>query len=336
MHTCEPLPEQQTNLVLPREQIDEHDTEHGREEVDDAHVRTRVGDTRREVHAREDRRDLDEAVHHREQRRLQRREPEVRDDELLLVRERVGHVVERGEEREEPRLRVRQRLDELLALPSLVLDTGLVLRDALHCEHALLGRQEPRGRRRVGEHEEEADGGDEGEDTGDDDQPLPGLEVARIRVEGSERDEAYDDLGYTAISYCMIGRDDANIPVPFIRTDRRSQAYQYRSRTHTMMSRTPVANSQRLFLASVEHARHDHKARRDRAFAHPEYEAASKETAEVLACGVAAERNTPHEDVQAIRTSGLHEARMSPETHLIHLPTGNRCSARFCGYSNTR
>lgn len=97
------------------------------------------------MHTREDRDDLDDAADHREQRRLKAREAKRRHDDLLLVRQAVRHVIQCGEEREEPRLRVEKRLiepdatlrvgtvttqngvkDILLLLEALVLDTRLV------------------------------------------------------------------------------------------------------------------------------------------------------------------------------------------------------------------
>ena len=116
-----------------------------------------------------------------------------------MVRERVRDVVEHGEQREEPCLRVRQRLDGLLALPPLVLDTRLVLGNALHDEDALVRGKEPRGPGGVGGHEETGRG-DEREDARDDDEPLSGLEVARMSVEDPERDEPYDELCCRAVS----------------------------------------------------------------------------------------------------------------------------------------
>ena len=125
-HTSEVLAREQTRLVAPREEVHKQDAHQVREEVDRADDRAPVREARGEAHPSEDRDDLDDTVDAAEERRLQVREAEGGDDERALVRERVGHVVERGEEREEPGLRVRERLVELLHLEVLVLDTGLV------------------------------------------------------------------------------------------------------------------------------------------------------------------------------------------------------------------
>ena len=76
--------------------------------------------------------------------------------------------------------------------------------DALDCDDTFFGGEEPCGRGGVGEHEEETGRGDEREDARDDDEPLPGLEVARVRVEGPERDEPYDDLCCRAVRIAVF------------------------------------------------------------------------------------------------------------------------------------
>ena len=72
----------------------------------------------------------------------------------------------------------------------------------------------------------------------------------------------------------------------------------------TASTLTPVANTQRLLLARVEHRADDHEARGDRAFAHAQDEPDSEETAKVLARRVRAERHAPNEDVQASPRQG--------------------------------
>ena len=91
---------------------DEEHAEEVGEEVHRADVRARVLESRSEVHARVDRHDLDHAVNAAKKGRLEVREPEAGDDDRLLVRETVRNVVERGEEREEPRLRISESFIE--------------------------------------------------------------------------------------------------------------------------------------------------------------------------------------------------------------------------------
>ena len=144
--TRRPLREQQPDLIAPRQEVDEQHADEVRDEPDRADDRARIRHARRDGDADPDRHDLDHAVDAPEQRRLQRREPERGHDALPLVRERVRDVVDRAEEREQPRLRVQQRLAEpvrcdgfgegcgrgeggkglLLRLEVLVLDTSLV------------------------------------------------------------------------------------------------------------------------------------------------------------------------------------------------------------------
>lgn len=46
---------------------------------------------------------------------------------------------------------------------------------------------------------------------------------------------------------------------------------------------------------------------------------------------------TPHTKIFMLHAD-VSSAALKPgrAPHLIHFPTGNRCSARFCGYSKTR
>lgn len=112
IRTSEPLPEEQADLVVPRQEVDDEHAHDVRDEVDRANIRAAVGDARRNLYASVDRHDLDEAVDAAKEGRVQVREAERGDDDLALVRETVGYVVERREEREEPRLGVGERLVE--------------------------------------------------------------------------------------------------------------------------------------------------------------------------------------------------------------------------------
>ena len=76
-------------------------------------------------------RTLYHAVDAAEEGGLERGEAEAGDNDGALVREGVGDVVERGEEREDPGLGVGERLVELVHLEVLILDTGLVFLDGL-------------------------------------------------------------------------------------------------------------------------------------------------------------------------------------------------------------
>ena len=60
---------------------------------------------------------------------------------------------------------------------------------------------------------------------------------------------------------------------------------------------TPVADSQCLLGASVEHGADDHEAGGNRSFAHAEDKAHDEETGEVLAGCVTGEGDTPDENV---------------------------------------
>ena len=100
--------------------------------------------------------------------------------------------------------------------------------------------------------------------------------------------------------------------------------------------RTPVANPQRLLGAGVEHGTDDHEAGGDGSLAHSEDQANHEEAGEVDARGVAGERDAPDEDVNAKENVSARKVESRSTTCLIHLPTGKRCRARFCGYSKTR
>lgn len=64
------------------------------------------------MYARPDGDNLNSAVDAPQQRRLQIGEAERRDDELSLVRQAVRDVVKRGEEREQPCLRIQESFVE--------------------------------------------------------------------------------------------------------------------------------------------------------------------------------------------------------------------------------
>jgi hypothetical protein len=62
---------------------------------------------------------------------------------------------------------------------------------------------------------------------------------------------------------------------------------------------TPVSDPERLLASSVKHGGNDHEAGRNRTLAHTKNEPRCKEPTEILASCVTAERDAPHEDVEA-------------------------------------
>jgi hypothetical protein len=104
--TCEPLPHQQSNLVVPRDQVDHQRAHDARHEPARAHIRARVLQVRREADPKPDGDDLDRAICTSEQGRLEGREPEGGDDDLALVEQARRDVEDRCEEGKEPGLGV--------------------------------------------------------------------------------------------------------------------------------------------------------------------------------------------------------------------------------------
>lgn len=56
---------------------------------------------------------------------------------------------------------------------------------------------------------------------------------------------------------------------------------------------TPVTDSQRLFISSVEHRTDDHKAGGDRTFTHPKDKSDNEKSREICACSMAAQSDRP-------------------------------------------
>ena len=85
--------------------------------------------------------------------------------------------------------------DPLLFLECLVFHTSLVTPDSNDDLDPLLWGQEPGICRGIGEEEPEKYRGDEGQDTGDGEQPLPGLEAGGLDVDAAEGEKAQKDDG---------------------------------------------------------------------------------------------------------------------------------------------
>lgn len=77
-----------------------------------------------------------------EQSRLESREAERFDDQRVLVRRAVGHLLAPGVQEEYPSLRISQCLDELCFFEVLLLDTGVVALDPDDGMCALFHREE--------------------------------------------------------------------------------------------------------------------------------------------------------------------------------------------------
>jgi len=80
--------------------------------------------------------------------------------------------------------------DSLFLLECLVLNTGLIIPDTDDDLDPLFWGQEPGIGRGIGEKEPENYGSDEGQDTGDGDQPLPGCEIWGVGVRAAEGKQA--------------------------------------------------------------------------------------------------------------------------------------------------
>jgi len=78
------------------------------------------------------------------------------------------------------------RRDSLLLLERFVFYTGLVTLDTDDDLDALFWCQEPSVGRGIGEEVPEGYRGDEGQDAGERDQPLPGLEARGVNVRAAE------------------------------------------------------------------------------------------------------------------------------------------------------
>ena len=87
------------------------------------------------------------------------------------------------------------RGNPLFLLERLVFHTGLITPNTNDDLDPLLWGQEPRIGRGVGEEEPESYRSDEGHDTGDADQPLPGLEAWGEDVRAAEGEQAQEDDG---------------------------------------------------------------------------------------------------------------------------------------------
>ena len=110
--TSQPLSKQEPDLVLPGQQVDQQDTKNVGQEVDHADVCTCIFQLCGEQYTCPDRNDFDGTIHATKQSGFKGSEAEGGDDDLALVRERVRDVVDRAEEREEPRLGVGKGLTE--------------------------------------------------------------------------------------------------------------------------------------------------------------------------------------------------------------------------------
>ena len=84
--------------------------------------------------------------------------------------------------------------------------------------------------------------------------------------------------------------------VPFMRT---AQEEISRALNETHDALTPVADTQRLLFARVEHGADDHEPSGDRTLAHAQEEPDREESAKVLTCCMGAESDTPNKDVDA-------------------------------------
>lgn len=118
------------------------------------------------------------------------------------------------------------------------------------------------------------------------------------------------------------------LPVPFIKTEKRGS--QHPPKLSRSDSLAPIADAERLFLASVEHGADDHETRGNRAFAHAQDKTNSEEAAEALASGMRAKSYSPSEDIDtAFCVSACGNINIKTNSHLIHFPTGNFWRARF-------
>ena len=104
------------------------------------------------------------------------------------------------------------------------------------------------------------------------------------------------------------------------------------------IARTPITNTSSLLCSRVKHGTDNHETRRDGPFTHPEDETDGEETRKVLASSMTTHSNSPDEYVQA---RGMPLQKMGAKnkvwaTCLIHFPTGNLCSAKFCGNSKAK
>lgn len=85
--------------------------------------------------------------------------------------------------------------NSLFLLECLIFNTGLIALDTNDDLDSLLWGQEPSIGWGIGEEEPEKYRGDECQDTGDADQPLPGLEARSLNVCTAEGHEAQEDDG---------------------------------------------------------------------------------------------------------------------------------------------
>jgi len=85
------------------------------------------------------------------------------------------------------------RGDSLLLLECLILHTGLVVPNTNDDLYPFLWGQEPSISRGVGEEAPEKYRGDEGQDTGDGNQPLPGFETWGVDMGAAEGDQSQED-----------------------------------------------------------------------------------------------------------------------------------------------
>ena len=107
----EPDSKEQPNLIAPRQKLDHQHPDNARDKVYHADIGTGIRQPGCECHARKDSDYLNEPIDASKQRRLERGKTKGCDDNLALVRERVGHVVQRGKERKEPCLGVHERFN---------------------------------------------------------------------------------------------------------------------------------------------------------------------------------------------------------------------------------
>jgi hypothetical protein len=100
---------------------------------------------------------------------------------------------------------------------------------------------------------------------------------------------------------------------------------------------TPITNTGRVLSPRIKHGTDNQKSRRDGTFTDSENETSGEETGKAFASRMATQSNTPDEYVQARYTSPQKiELHRKCAANVIHFPTGNLCSAKFCGNREAR
>ena len=112
--TSQPLSKQEPDLVLPGQQVDQQDAKNVGQEVNHADICTCIFQLSGEQDTCPDRNDFDGTIHTPKQSSFEGSEAEGGDDDLALVGETVGDVVDGGEEGEEPGFGIVDGLPESL------------------------------------------------------------------------------------------------------------------------------------------------------------------------------------------------------------------------------